>query len=617
MKINAINGKTAFGRALTSKEAKECEKLTKEAKAQLGLDKTLATVFDTTIPTNERDTGIGTSFSYEAVDLANRLKALGFSGIQYGPQGEISNDNRSPYSCTSFSLGHHLIDLKKLETKEYGSLLTEKEANVPYFTRVQDHHNVDYNNVFARDGQEAMLKKAYSRFEMLDETSPLKQDFEQFKKDNSYWLERDALYQTLVTIYGSADITKWSFEDQNLFATKEGNQPRIEQLREVRDDAGNNVVEYEEFVQFIADKQQKESKAKMNLMGLETYGDCQIGFSQKDFWAHRSAFSKNYEFGCDIGGGKYSCWSQALDFNKLDGEAGELLYNKFDTYFKRYDGVRIDAAWQLIKPLICEPVLTNGNFTYDQSGNKLGYKLNFQPQIKDNGKYIMKDIVLKAAENNGVSPDKILLELLGGNSWDSLDAVKDLGMTLIHITRYGKDDWGRVKYYESKGENKYQNMRPGDYIIGSGTHDDDSVLKQAQSAGSRIDYLAKDLHENTHELRRNPLNLAQAIIAELFTTKNQFMTLPDILGSIRRINTPNTKEGNWTYRAPQDFERYHNQNLSQNKGLNMPDMLSRALKAKSHGQASELTEKLDRYAGILKEDGPMTTEEADRYLGDA
>lgn len=615
MKIASIQSSASFGRALTTPEKKEYEKTLNDARKQLGIDKTTATVFDFSVPTAKNDTGIGTSFSTDAQKMAGLLKTMcGVNSIQLQPQGEISNYVRSPYSGTGFSLGMHIIDLTKLQGESYGKLLTPADMKSAYMQRTTDHDNVKYENVFAPDGQKAMLRKAYARFEKLDETSPMKKDFEQFKKDNSYWVEKDALFEAAAVANGSGDMRTWPQRDQNVFATKQGDQERIAQLKYVKDDAGNNVVDFEQFVQFIADKQQKDSKAEFNKQGIDIYGDCQIGFSQKDFWAHKSAFYPTYEFGCDIGDGKYSCWSPAINFEELNGEAGELLYNKFDLFFKRYDGVRIDAAWQLINPMICEPWTNKGQSVFDNNGNKLGHKLNHQPRVPNGGRKIIKDIVLKAADENKVAHDKIFLELLGGNSYDSLDAVKGLGTTLIHITRYGGDNWGRVKYYESRGDNKYQNMKPGDYTIGPGTHDDYSLMEQVENGRERSGYLAYDLHLNPAELSSNPAKLSEAVYAELFTTRNQFATLPDMLGSRRRINVPNTTDGNWSYRAPRDYEKQYHENLAKGRGLNAADALAKAIKAKQFGRPSTLTQKLEHFANILKQQGPMTTEEADRKI---
>ena len=615
MKIANVQSNISFGRALTTKEKKEFTRVQEQARRELGIDKTTATIFDFSVPSGKNDTGIGTTFSTEAQDMAALLKTMcGVNSIQLQPQGEISNYVRSPYSGTGFSLGMHIIDLNKLADKKYGALLTQEDLQSPYMTRVKKHDAVDYNNVFSDDGQKAMLRKAYARFEQLSESSPLKKEFAKFKKENAYWVERDALYEAVAFANGSKDMKTWPERDRNVFATKEGDKARIAELKQVRDEVDNNIVDYEQFVQFIADKQQKDSKADFNKQGIDIYGDCQIGFSQKDFWAHKSAFYPNYEFGCDIGGGNYSCWSPAINFDKMNGEAGELLYNKFDLFFKRYDGARIDAAWQLINPLICEPLHDRNKDVFDANGNKLGRKLDRQPRVADNGRYIMKDIIIKAADKNNVPHDKIFLELLGGNSYDSLDAVKGLGTTLIHITRYGGDSWGRVKYYEDHSDNKYQNMKPGDYTIGPGTHDDISMIQQVREGKNRAGYLSRDLCLNQYELEHSPESLSKAMFAELFTTKNQFATLPDMLGSERRINVPNTTDGNWSYRATQDYEREYFQNLSKGKGLNTADALSKAIKAKNYGRGNALTAKLEQFANILRQSGPMTTEEADKVF---
>ena len=192
MKIASIQSSASFGRALTTPEKKEYEKTLKEARKQLGIDQTTATVFDFSVPSTKNDTGIGTSFSADAQQMAELLKTMcGVNSIQLQPQGEISNLVRSPYSGTGFSLGMHIIDLTKLQDKEYGSLLSAADMKSPYMQRTTDHDRVQYDNVFAEDGQKAMLQKAYAKFSELPANSALKKDFEKFKKESSYWLEKD------------------------------------------------------------------------------------------------------------------------------------------------------------------------------------------------------------------------------------------------------------------------------------------------------------------------------------------------------------------------------------------------------------------------------------------
>ena len=60
------------------------------------------------------------------------------------------------------------------------------------------------------------MKTAFKNFEELDESSELKKDFEKFKKNNSYWLERDSLFEALAYEYGSEDSSSWDEKDKNL-----------------------------------------------------------------------------------------------------------------------------------------------------------------------------------------------------------------------------------------------------------------------------------------------------------------------------------------------------------------------------------------------------------------
>ena len=76
MKISSVQGNASFGRALTTAEKKNYVKLQEQARQQLGLDKTTATVFDFSCPSGKRDTGIGTSFSKEAQGMADMLKTM-------------------------------------------------------------------------------------------------------------------------------------------------------------------------------------------------------------------------------------------------------------------------------------------------------------------------------------------------------------------------------------------------------------------------------------------------------------------------------------------------------------------------------------------------------------
>ena len=119
--------------------------------------------------------------------------------------------------------------------------------------------------------------------------------------------------------------------------------------------------------------------------------------------------------------------------------------------------------------------------------------------------------------------------------------------------------------------------------------------------------------------QKNPLEQEEedfrtAKIAEIFTTKNQYFTLPDMYGMSERINNTGKQDiNNWTVRIPEDYEKFYFSQLANGYGINFPKAYEVALYSKN-SQDKELISKLHRYSEILAADGPMTTKEADTLL---
>ncbi len=618
MKIENIAKSPSFCRALCTREEQELKNLTKEAlgREHLGIDTVSTTFFDFTIPAGEYNTGIGTTFSKEGIDTAEFANIyFGTTNIQVGPQGKISNLIRSPYSGTTFSLGEHNISPEKLATKEYENLLSQEDIDESeYMNTVADEDTVDYEHVFSDErGIKSLLLKAYENFTYLPEDSKLVQEFYDFVDDNEYWIERDSVFEAIAHKYGTDDVSLWSDRDKNIYADENNiDYGAIDEYMEAEDEFGNNIVEFNEFIQFIADKQQQQTKEELNKMGISLTGDCPIGFSAKDVWAHKSAFYQNGGmFGCDTDGkGKLvTCWTEAPDMSKLDGEAGELFRQKFATMFKRNNAIRVDAAWQLIYPTIVTPTHK------DKQGNMLGKITPNQPEVGDKIINILKE----TAKESGIPENKISLELLdgAGKSWKSLSNPKIKkaieNMNCIHTMQYIGDSWGYPSHYRSSNAGPFKHS----FEISIGTHDDKTAITSAEGlTDSQLKIIAKELKKDKSSLSTVQEKVA-ALFALLFThnpndksndSGKVSITVNDAVGSPKRINTPNTKDGNWEFRLNRNWQSKYFNNLTQGFGLNLPEALSTALKAKE-GE-SELTHKLDRFAQVLKSDGPMTRGEA-------
>ena len=637
MRINPIIPKQNFGRAFTTEEKKAYVELINDAKDALQIQDTTAIVFDFNTPSEDGyNTGIGTTFSDSLKKFISFLKSTtGITSIQLQPQGKITRNNTSPYSGTNYAFGDHIIDLKKLTKNEYANILSaddiKKTAEEYPRDKITREYKTDYEYVLGsekEDGiQEKLLKKAYENYKVALEAKKTKavslyNEFMSFRKENSSWLDKNALYEALIVHYATSDISQWSETDRMLFSSEIPDSVRQNRISEIKSQY-QKVIDFENFKQFIAAKQQEESRIFLNSENIKLYGDCLIGFSQGEMWANIDCFRENlYYGGPDPGCPETNCiqtWGlPALDYTKLGectddgdlsklGEVGKFLYDKYTEFFKRYDGIRMDAAWQFVTPFIYQAV--NGN--YEE------VKL---PEINFTIFNIMKAAAKNALgdkfdENN---PNNIMLELVG------ISAGKSREMTLntyphLYTTAYAEYDETPAKFLE-KG---YQN---GKFYVGVGCHDNDSLVNLSKDTEKRklhlygmhrdynidenkLKYSAKEYKKQT-EAQKAEEDFRTAKFAEIFTSAKQFFTLPDMFGMSERINiSGKSDKDNWTVRIPSDYERFYYTQLSKGYGLNMPKVLSNALSMRNIDD-SQLIEKCNKAAEILRSDGPMTEEEA-------
>lgn len=608
MKINsAVYSNYNFGRAFTTQEKKAYSALLFDARKELEIKDTSAIVFDFNVPSKVgEDTAIGTTWSDAMKDFISFVKDMtGITSIQLQPQGKIEMGNRSPYSGTTFAYGEHIIDLSKLTTEEYGSILPKKvvtdlDKNYPA-DKKQRSYRTNYEYVLP--AQEKALKIAFENFK----NSNLQDEFASFKDRNDKWLERESLFTALTKHYGTSDYKKWDKIDANLFdeeVPETLRQKRIEQIKSQY----SEEIEYENFVQFIADKQQRESHEFLNEENIKLYGDCLIGFSQSEMWSHKDCFRENLYYGgpdpnCPETNGIQTWGLPALDYTKLGecsedgdlsklGSTGKLLYDKYEEFFNRYDGIRVDAAWQFVTPFVYQAV--NGKYN--------------EVQLPEINMTIFN--IIKAAAKGKATPDNIMLELVG------MSAGKSREMTLnkyphLYTTAYAEYDENPKKFMEKGYERD-------NFYVGVGCHDNDSLVNMAKddhkrtlhsddmlvnygTSQSDFSFANSDKYEN----------FRNAKFAEIFSTAKQFFTLTDMFGMSQRINiSGKTSPDNWAVRIPSDYERFYHSQLSNGYGLNTPKALAGGLLMNGYGKNYPLVKKLNEAAEILRSSGPMTEQEA-------
>lgn len=629
MRINPNVCNPNFGRAFTTAEKKAYADLLKDAKKELNIQDTTAIVFDFNVPSEKGyNTGIGTTFSDSMQKFTSFVQSMtGISSIQVQPQGKISVGNTSPYSGTNYAYGEHIIDLKKLSTPEYASILDEEQITSFDATDKTDRNIREYRTNYARIMNSPFLEIAFGNFVEKVNTGDkqalkLNEQFEEFKTKNSSWLQKEALYEILSLKYETKDLSKWSETDRRLFDKEYPSDIRAKRIAQLEQENAEKI-EVENFIQFIADKQQKESRAALNSQDIQLYGDCLIGFSQSEMWANKNCFRENLYYGgpdpnCPETNGIQTWGLPALDYTKLGecsedgdlsklGEVGKFLYDKYSTFFERYDGIRMDAAWQFVTPFIYQAV--NGN--YEE------FKL---PEIN----FTIFNIMKAAAKDtlgdkfDEQNPNNIMLELVG------MSAGKSREMTLntyphLYTTAYAEYDETPKKFLE-KG---YQD---GKFYVGVGCHDNDSLVNMARDThkrdlhtkGMKRDYgldtskLAFDSEEYKKQSSeaKTQENFRTAKFGEIFTSAKQFFTLPDMFGMEERINiSGKASKDNWTIRIPSDYERFYFSQLANGFGLNLPKVLATAMGMK-HSTNLELIKKCNEAAEILRQKGPTTEQDA-------
>ena len=631
MKISKTSYAANFGRAFTAREKEDWKKLRAYAGEVLGIQDTSAVVFDFNMPSKKGyNTGTGTTFSDKAAEFAGFTQDMtGITSIQTGPQGKVQKGNVQPYSGTSFAIGAQVIDPVQLTKSEYLGMLQDEEvrdADRNYKgDKIKREYRADWDYALA-DGNEdgSLLHNAYMNyiFGMTiydDEYCRFDIKFNKFKEENKDWLEKETAFTILSRIYGTDDFNEWPPEYRDLYSEYTSEEERRAALKQLRKE-NKNDFQYEDYKQYIAYLQQKEAKAKFNSMGIKLNGDCILGFSKSEIWGNKDCFSEYQYYGGpdnNMPEGIQMWGLQALDYSRLgdcSGDAsgldiaGKLLYDKFCTFFKRYDGIRVDAAWQFISPFIYEETIS-------------GVQEAPMPSL---GRDIL-NILNMAAEDvqkekfDSMHPDNIMLELVGM----SADEARELTMNEyphLYSTSYAEYDETPAQFMK-KG---YQN---GSFYIGIGNHDNDSLVNLADNCEKRrlhtegmkrdygidtsaLGFKCREYSELSNEQKERE-NFRNAKFAEIFTSAKQFFTLPDMFGMSERINISGVQHpDNWTVRIPENYEEFYYSQLSKGFGLNMPKALEGALKM-LHIKNPQLEAKLAEAAEILRQSGPLTEKEAD------
>lgn len=579
------------------------------------------------------NTGFGTINSNGGREVIDYAKGI-FNAIQLGPAGRTKSCDSSPYTGTIFSGNPLFIDLKQLTGNEWNNILSVET----YSRIVENNPNKDVNKTaysYIYKQQNEALEEAWRNFKEKG-SEALKKEFETYKIENDYWLDKDSLYEALSIEHGNDYWPLWNSEtDKNLFNPK-STEEKIEfskRINEISKKYEDEIDKYK-FIQFVLNKQNDKTREYAKQAGIKMIADRQVAFSDRDTWAYQSLFLEGWMLGCPPD--YFSKDGQAWGFPVMDpdrmynddgslDEGGILLKNLYKKMFRENPGgVRIDHIVGLIDPWVYKagkkPKIEQGagrlysspehpelckyaiarmedlDTTLEADKEKRVKTLS-QEQIHKYGRLIEK-IVIAAAEEEGLDKDAIVCEDLGTLTNPVAAVMKEYQLQGMRLTQF---------VVAEKPEHPYRCCNiDGRCWAMVGTHDNEPIQMWANSMVNthegylHVKNLVEDLFsecENKDEIITNMTKdanfLTETKLVEIFASKaeNVQIFFTDFFKIYDVYNRPGTSgDENWSLRLPDNFKDL--------TPINLANILKRAILARGKEFADKNQNIIDELSNI-------------------
>lgn len=489
--------------------------------------------------------GIGTlgKDAYEFVDFVRDSNHKYWQVLPVGP----TTYGDSPYqSYSAFAGNPYFVDLDMLI--EEGLLLKSEVIAVDWGDgiipvevseddAVNNRYPVNHDGYLGDDryvSYEKMynerfnvLRKAYERFKgkcvsaklTLDKGLPLYKRFDNFVKDNAYWLKDYAMFMSLKEYFNQKAWGEW---DRDIKFREPEAMQRYED--ELSDDIGFwNFIQYEFYTQW------GKLKAYANSNGIEIIGDIPIymGYDSVDVWANQAEFQLDENLTpvkvagvppdafSDMG----QKWGNPLyDWAKMENSDFGWWRMRMANSARLYDIIRIDHFLGIIKY----------------------YTIPYEMPDARQGSY-----------EHG--PGQKLLDAINESIGDKKIIAEDLGVCMPEVDQILKDNnypGMKVLEFAFGGDRKNPHL-PYNYtnncVCYGGTHDNETLLgffndRNDGELGYAFDYLdTRDKYRMVDMVFR----AAYSSVAVL-----TIFAVQDILklDNSARMNFPSSFGNNWKWR---------------------------------------------------------------------
>ena len=453
------------------------------------------------------NTGIGTMgrHAYAFVDFLKRTRQTYWQILPLGP----TSYGDSPYqSFSTFAGNPYFIDLDILA--EEGFLSAADYADIDWG---QDPTRVDYGLLY---------EKRHQLFSILQQNfrRAIPGDFEDFCRDNAFWLDDYALFMAIKDVHGGAPFSEWEDDIRT-------RQPQaLDRWR--RDCEGR--VQYHQMLQYFFFRQWNALKRYANDNGIRIIGDLPIYVSadSADVWAQPRQFSLNDDglpmevAGCppDAFSADGQLWGNPVyDWAYMSETDYDWWLRRLRMSLRTCDVVRIDH-FRGFASYYCIPY---GAETAREGVWRKGPGMDLFRRVK---------------QELGEVP--IIAEDLGFLTEEVYELLEESGFPGMKVLQFAFGPWSESQYLPHR--------HVKNSVVYTGTHDNNTLGGWVNTC------VAEEVEHAMRYLRANGRDAVteQMMIAAFASVADTcILTMQDILrlGAEARMNTPSTVGNNWQWRA--------------------------------------------------------------------
>jgi 4-alpha-glucanotransferase len=613
---------------------------------RLGVDRLVLVIHDASFPAAAADdTGRGSPYGAGGLALFELAAAVGFNGVQLGPQGETTAHNPSPYDGTIFSKSFLSIALRPLaDDPRWGGLLPRELLDEIVAARPGRADRVPYAYVHA--AHRRALREAFAAFALRrDALAPLAGELAAFEREHAAWLDRYGLFEALALEHGTAAWPRWaSEEDRRLWAPPPGAEAEHERRRRELRARYRDELAFHAFCQFVAHAQHAELRRAIAPLGVKLYGDLQIGHSIVDAWSYQSLYLAGYRMGAPPS--RTNPDGQPWGYPVLDpaqyrdgdedGPARQMVCARMDKMLTEFDGVRIDHPHGLVCPWVYR-----ADDPDPLRAVQTGARLFAAPDLPDHPDHpdlvrfaiprpdqvdrapgalrwgdhwvreldaaqidryaLLFDCVIDRARAHGRDVGDVVCEVLSTWPYPLRRVMERHGLGRFRVTQ-------KASPRDPTDVYRSENARPSDWIM-VGNHDTRPLRIIAETwrgtpeASERAAYLASRLIPDgaaravfARDLEADPARMVEAMFADLFASpaRNVSVFFADLFGCREVYNVPGTvAEANWSLRLPPDFAELYRDRVRDREALDLPRVLALALRARGTDEDDALAARLE------------------------